>query len=195
MASPKNLTELNNLDITTDEGDKRECPSCIKLNRELMLKETEYQDRINELHQQLLKKTEVLGKSNHLEYLQIRMEETMTEAKRHFANYINARDTLTTFMESRLNQSQLQGGVKGHKIHHDILTVLKKNLEAAELALIQEKDQIKLSYAKNQAHLLKKDAIIKKKDAKLKALADEIERRRFIESKVQRYVKGLISKN
>jgi hypothetical protein len=42
---------------------------------------------------------------------------------------------------------------------------------------------------------LKKDAIIKKKDAKLKSLADEIERRRFIESKVQRYVKGLISKN
>lgn len=123
------------------------------------------------------------------------MEETMTEAKRHFANYINARDTLTSFMESRLNQSQLQGGVKGQKIHHDILTVLKKNLEAAELALIQEKDQIKLSYAKNQAHLLKKDALIKKKDAKLKALADEIERRRFIESKVQRYVKGLISKN
>jgi hypothetical protein len=50
MASPKNLTELNNFDITTDEGDKRECPSCIKLNRELMLKETDYQDKINELH-------------------------------------------------------------------------------------------------------------------------------------------------
>jgi len=60
----------------------------------------------------------------------------MTEAKRHFANYINARDTLTSFMESRLNQSQLQGGVKGQKIHNDILNVLKKNLEAAELALI-----------------------------------------------------------
>jgi hypothetical protein len=48
-----------------------------------------------------------MGKSSHLEYLQIRMEETMTEAKRHFSNYINARDTLTSFMESRLNQSQL----------------------------------------------------------------------------------------
>ena len=48
-----------------------------------------------------------MGKSSHLEYLQIRMEETMAEAKRHFANYINARDTLNSFMESRLNQSQL----------------------------------------------------------------------------------------
>jgi hypothetical protein len=51
LGSPKNLTQLNNLDITTDEGEKRECHSCIKLNKELMYKETEYQDRINELHQ------------------------------------------------------------------------------------------------------------------------------------------------
>jgi hypothetical protein len=42
---------------------------------------------------------------------------------------------------------------------------------------------------------LKKDAAIKKKDAKIKSLSEEIERRKFIESKVQRYVKGLISKN
>jgi hypothetical protein len=42
---------------------------------------------------------------------------------------------------------------------------------------------------------LKKDAVIKKKDAKIKSLAEEIERRKFIESKVQRYVKGLITKN
>ena len=90
-----------------------------------------------------------MGKSSHLEYLQIRLEETMSEAKRHFSNYINARDTLTLFMESRLNQTQVQGGVKGQKIHNDILNVLKKNLEAAEQALYYEKDQLKLSYAKN----------------------------------------------
>jgi len=48
-----------------------------------------------------------MGKSSHLEYLQIRLEETMSEAKRHFSNYINARDTLTLFMESRLNQTQI----------------------------------------------------------------------------------------
>lgn len=42
---------------------------------------------------------------------------------------------------------------------------------------------------------MKKDAAIKKKDAKIKSLSEEIERRKFIESKVQRYVKGLISKN
>jgi len=37
--------------------------------------------------------------------------------------------------------------------------------------------------------------LIKKRDAKIKSLNDEIERRKFIESKVQRYVKGLIVKN
>jgi len=42
---------------------------------------------------------------------------------------------------------------------------------------------------------LKKDSVIKKKESKIKSLLEEIERRKFIESKVQRYVKGLISKN
>jgi hypothetical protein len=43
------LTELNNLDITADDGDKRECHGCVKLSKELVAKEKEYQDRINEL--------------------------------------------------------------------------------------------------------------------------------------------------
>jgi len=44
IGSPKNLTELNNLDITTnDEGlDKRECHGCVKLSKELVLKEKDY---------------------------------------------------------------------------------------------------------------------------------------------------------
>ena len=42
---------------------------------------------------------------------------------------------------------------------------------------------------------MKKDSVIKKKDTKIKSLTEEIDRRKFIESKVQRYVKGLINKN
>jgi hypothetical protein len=51
IGSPKNLTELNNLDITTNDeaADKRECHGCVKLNKELVHKEKEYQERINEL--------------------------------------------------------------------------------------------------------------------------------------------------
>ena len=41
-----------------------------------------------------------------------------------------------TFLESRLNSNHIQGGMKGQKIHNDILSMLKKNLESAELALI-----------------------------------------------------------
>ena len=52
------------------------------------------------------------------------------------------------FLESRLNQSSIQGGMKGQKIHNDIMTMLKKNLENAELALLQEKDHLKSDYAK-----------------------------------------------
>lgn len=66
----------------------------------------------------------------------MRLEETMTEAKRHFSNYIAVRNMYNSFLESRLNQSNIQGGVKGQKIHNDILNMLKKNLEEAELALI-----------------------------------------------------------
>jgi hypothetical protein len=48
VGSPKNLTDLNNLDITADEVDKKtECQSCFELRRELVSKETEYQERIN----------------------------------------------------------------------------------------------------------------------------------------------------
>ena len=54
-------------------------------------RENEMQDRINELQSLLLKKTETIGKANHFEYLQLRLEETMTEAKRHFSNYISVR--------------------------------------------------------------------------------------------------------
>ena len=38
--------------------------------------------------------------------------------------------------------------MKGQKIHNDIMTMLKKNLENAELALLQEKDHLKSDYAK-----------------------------------------------
>ena len=71
-------------------------------------------------------------KGQHLEYLQKRIEETMGEAKRHFNNYIQVRNMYNQFLESRLNQANVQGGVKGQKIHTDILNMLKKNLEAAE---------------------------------------------------------------
>ena len=76
-------------------------------------KEKEMQERINELQSQLLKKTESISKSSHLEYLNLRLEETMNEAKRHFSNYISVRDTYNAFLESRLNQNGYQGGTKG----------------------------------------------------------------------------------
>jgi hypothetical protein len=37
--------------------------------------------------------------------------------------------------------------------------------------------------------------MIAKKDQKIKLLNEEIERRKFVEGKVQRYVKNLISQN
>lgn len=37
--------------------------------------------------------------------------------------------------------------------------------------------------------------MIEKKEKKNKELEDEIERRKFIESKVQKYVKGIITQN
>jgi len=52
------------------------------------------------------------------------------------------------FLESRLSSANIQGGVKGQKLHNDILSMLKKNLEAAETALFNERDQLKLSFAK-----------------------------------------------
>jgi len=58
------------------------------------------------------------------------------------------RNMHTAFLESRLNLTTAHGGVKGQKLHHDILSVLKKNLEVAEQALTQEKDALKLDLQK-----------------------------------------------
>lgn len=41
----------------------------------------------------------------------------------------------------------------------------------------------------------KKNHVVEKKEKKIKELCDEIERRKFIEAKVQKYVKGIITQN
>lgn len=40
---------------------------------------------------------------NHLSYLKLRLDETMNEAKRHFQNYINLRNSFNQFLESKFN--------------------------------------------------------------------------------------------
>lgn len=40
-----------------------------------------------------------------------------------------------------------------------------------------------------------KESVIDNKDKKIKQLKEEIERRQFLEKKVQKYVKGIISQN
>jgi hypothetical protein len=72
----------------------------------------------------------------------------MGEAKRHFNNYIQVRNMYNQFLESRLNQTNGQGGVKSQKIHTDILNMLKKNLESAESALLQERETLKIEHSK-----------------------------------------------
>ena len=42
---------------------------------------------------------------------------------------------------------------------------------------------------------MKKDQQLVKREKKIKLQSDEIERRKFIEAKVQKYVKGLIGQN
>jgi len=70
--------------------------------------------------------------------------------------------------------------------------MLKKNMEQAELALLQEKDNVHQSFNKIESGLSKRDSIIAKKDKQVKQLQDEIDRRKYLEAKVQSYVKGLI---
>jgi hypothetical protein len=96
----------------------------------------------------VLKNSEGIDKSLHLEYLQHRLEETMAEAKRHFSNYLAMNNMYNEFLESRLSAAKIQGGVKGQKIQSDILKMLKKNLEATEAVLNQEREHIKKSYLK-----------------------------------------------
>lgn len=101
----------------------------------------------------------------------------MAEAKRHFTNYLSVRNMFNQFLEGRLNQQNIQGGVKGQKIHNDIVAMLKRNLEAAEQGLLCERESIKGSYVKLSAAIGKREQQVAKKDKKIKSLQDEIERR------------------
>ena len=90
VGSPKNLTDIDANDISTIGG-QNECQNCVELRKEMTNKEKEMQERFNELQQSIIKKNEGITKSSHIEYLQLRLEETLNEAKRHFSNYISAR--------------------------------------------------------------------------------------------------------
>eukprot|EP00347_Sterkiella_histriomuscorum_P014967 403358818 len=184
------------------------CKNCIDLRKESTQKESELQFKINELQLQLLEKTDTSKDQNHLQYLRMRLEETMNEAKRHFNNYIQLRlvnfimqlniqfrNTQNQFLESRLNSNQIQGGMKGQKLQGDILSMLKKNLEQQDQLMQQEQLNYRKSLQKIEQIIDKKDLQISKKDKKIKKLHEEIERRQFLETKVQKYVKGLITKN
>ncbi|CDW85846.1 UNKNOWN [Stylonychia lemnae] len=182
---------------TKDDADETEnnCMQCITLRKELVEKENEAQLKLNELQLQLINKASSSKNDNHLQYLKLRLDETMNEAKRHFTNYIQVRNSFNSFLESRLNQNQIQGGTKGQKIQNDILSMLKKNLEQQEHIFTDESQQFKRSLQRIEGTIDRKDQIIIKKDKKIKVLNEEIERRQFLESKVQKYVRGLIAQN
>lgn len=56
----------------------------------------------------------------------------------------------------------------------------------------REVEQYKKGLEEIEAKLIKKDQRVAKLDTKVKTLEEEIERRRFLEGKVQTYVRSLI---
>lgn len=76
-----------------------------------------------------------------MEHLEIRLKETLEEAKRHYQSYISIRDQYNVFIEGRVNamvesclknnkQSDPSYSIKSNKAKSDMIQTYKVNLEA-----------------------------------------------------------------
>jgi hypothetical protein len=78
------------------------------------------------------------------EHLELRLQETLEEAKRHHNSYISIRDQYNNFIEGRVNQmveaclknpkkqADPSYSIKSNKAKADIIQTLKVNLEAQQ---------------------------------------------------------------
>lgn len=137
--------------------------------------------------------------------MDIRLEETMAEAKRHYQSYLDIRQQYNCFVEGRLNQmidhckttndTPSSSSIKSNKIKSDLIQTLKVNLEVQDSMVREEMEKQKERYGKVEVRIKEKDEKMGKMAGKIKSLQEEIERRQFIEKKVQTYVKTLCGQN
>ena len=147
----------------------------------------------------------------------MRLEQSQAEAKRHFENYVSVRDQLNQLMEKQqmqLEASQHQHNsksihatpdnrsnitpqsIKSNKLRHDIhQRAFEANLQEQELVLKRAAEAYSKGLAQIEQKLVTKETTVALKDAKIKMLSEDVERRKFMEAKVQTYVRSLIDQN
>jgi len=88
--------------------------------------------------------------NSYKEQMELRLSETMAEAKRHYQSYVDIRSQYNSFVEGRINQmvdhcknnpskdTPGMNSIKSQKAKADIIQTLKVNLEAQDEALAQE---------------------------------------------------------
>lgn len=89
------------------------------------------------------------------------------------------------------DKAEIVNSVKQNKAKADIIQQLKVNLEAQISMLEDERKVQQKSFEAIKGQLAQLDERNSTKTAKIKTLTEEIERRKFMEEKVQTYVKSL----
>ena len=135
----------------------------------------------------------------------MRLDVSQAESKRHFENYVKVRNQLNqVFEQQELNQSGAKssrdttpkGGVKGNKLKQDLQArVTQATLQEQELVLKQEERSYQAAIQKIEEKILVKDSKMSKLQIKVREQQEEIERRKYLEAKVQTYVRQLIGQN
>lgn len=87
------------------------------------------------------------------EHLELRLKETLEEAKRHYSSYIKIRDEYNSFLESRINTvveactklkpNDPTNSVKASKAKADLIQMMRANLEAQQQQLEQEIQEVR----------------------------------------------------
>ena len=96
--------------------------------------------------------------------MELRLNETLAEAKRHYHSFVDIRNQYNNFIEGRINlmvehikkgdaSSTKSQSIKVQKLNADLQQTLKVNLEAQEQMMIESNEQQTKSYEKVSDYL------------------------------------------
>ena len=129
-----------------------------------------------------------IDSTSYNKYLQERVRDTLEESKRYFENYIELRDAYNGLLERQIKKKSKMGTDAEFNALISSLRREQEDLKHDRKALyknLRKWEDFHKNYEEEK----------RKNEAKVRTLTEEIDRRNFLETKVQKYVKRIIKRN
>lgn len=129
-----------------------------------------------------------IDSTSYNKYLQERVRDTLEESKRYFENYIELRDAYNGLLERQIKKKSKMGTDAE-------FNALKSSLRREQEDLKHDRKALYKNLRKWEDFHKNYEEEKRKNEAKVRTLTEEIDRRNFLETKVQKYVKRIIKRN